>query len=422
MKKYVFPLFLIVYLFYSGHITAQEGIGTNLPDKSAALEIMSSKRGLLIPRITIPDLSQAAPVTNPANALMVYNNNISTNPGFYYWHEEAGTGPDNGYWDPIGKTTTTTAANFGIGEGENIRVDTLITGNDTIYKIGIETGQNGQVLVSQIDQNNEMHSVWVDPGSFIKNVVGADNGLHRDIDPVTDSISIKLGGSLNEATTISTDATNTLSIFGLDTIAGGDLSNYNIMVLDNTGLLKVVPTSDLSTGTTQVQVKNGLTIDADTILLGGVLDRPTTITTNDTNTLAIKGLENATDPNEIVVVEDNNGTLRTVTRSLSQVITQNFTIDDQNMTGYSPYVQEININVDVSDLGSNDIDLTLPNASTAEGQVINVKLTDDTNNGDADNYLNILDNTNTTLTYGGLPYQSWILKSNGAKWEIVAKN
>ncbi len=49
------------------------GIGTNLPDTSAKLEIYSERQGLLIPRL---NNSQRNSITNPALGLMIYNISI----------------------------------------------------------------------------------------------------------------------------------------------------------------------------------------------------------------------------------------------------------------------------------------------------------------------------------------------------------
>ncbi|GGW48587.1 collagen-like protein [Arenibacter certesii] len=72
-------------------ISAQEGLGTNAPDKSAVMELASGKRGFLIPRVMLTSTAVAAPVITPvAQSLMVYNENTTTgtngvSPGFYYW-------------------------------------------------------------------------------------------------------------------------------------------------------------------------------------------------------------------------------------------------------------------------------------------------------------------------------------------------
>src|SRR5699024_7081332 len=115
MKSYVL-LLLFLCVCYSASLFAQRGIGTNLPDKSAALEIVSNQRGLLLPRLDIPDLSLPAPVTNPANALMVYNKGTSgTTPGFYYWNTAANG--NAGAWIPLAVSQATSSGDIGVGGG-----------------------------------------------------------------------------------------------------------------------------------------------------------------------------------------------------------------------------------------------------------------------------------------------------------------
>ncbi len=69
MKKTIFYIALLLAT-YTG--AAQVGIGTNNPDGSAALEIQSTTKGLLLPRLT---LAQISTITNPAEGLMVYCTN-----------------------------------------------------------------------------------------------------------------------------------------------------------------------------------------------------------------------------------------------------------------------------------------------------------------------------------------------------------
>jgi hypothetical protein len=78
---------------------AQTGIGTATPDTSAILDVYSNSKGLLAPRVALTAANLAAPVTNPATSLLVYNtatagtapNNVV--PGFYYWA--------NSRWNPV---------------------------------------------------------------------------------------------------------------------------------------------------------------------------------------------------------------------------------------------------------------------------------------------------------------------------------
>ncbi len=65
IKKYL----LFIGMCMAMQLHAQTGIGTTTPDASAKLEIFSTDKGLLIPRMT---LSQRTAITSPANGLLVY--------------------------------------------------------------------------------------------------------------------------------------------------------------------------------------------------------------------------------------------------------------------------------------------------------------------------------------------------------------
>ena len=68
------------------------GIGTTTPDASSLLDITSTSKGLLIPRVALTAINAAGPITAPLTSLMVYNTataGVSPNivvPGYYYWN------------------------------------------------------------------------------------------------------------------------------------------------------------------------------------------------------------------------------------------------------------------------------------------------------------------------------------------------
>lgn len=71
-------LFLGLFLWGSISVSGQTGIGTTTPNASAKLEIASTDKGLLIPRMSA---AQRAAITTPANGLLVYQTDSET--GFY---------------------------------------------------------------------------------------------------------------------------------------------------------------------------------------------------------------------------------------------------------------------------------------------------------------------------------------------------
>jgi hypothetical protein len=62
---------LVAYVFFSStHNFAQVGINTTSPDNSSIIDISSTDKGMLIPRMTS---AQRDAIFNPANGLLIYN-------------------------------------------------------------------------------------------------------------------------------------------------------------------------------------------------------------------------------------------------------------------------------------------------------------------------------------------------------------
>jgi hypothetical protein len=87
MKVKNFSLLCLCALFCL-HGFAQVGIGTPTPDASAALDVTSSTKGFLPPRVSLNSTAVAAPVTSPVEGLIVYNTATTGNvtPGLYVWN------------------------------------------------------------------------------------------------------------------------------------------------------------------------------------------------------------------------------------------------------------------------------------------------------------------------------------------------
>src|SRR5687768_17340997 len=74
-------LLLITALLFVFNAPAQDnvGIGTNTPDPSALLEMLSNNKGVLVPRMTT---AQRTAIVTPANGLLVYDTNFDC---FFYF-------------------------------------------------------------------------------------------------------------------------------------------------------------------------------------------------------------------------------------------------------------------------------------------------------------------------------------------------
>ena len=113
MKKLLFTLLLLPLI-----LQAQVGINTTTPDASSMLDINATDKGLLIPRISIPNLNATAPITAPATSLLVYNTNVTTGTGFYYWDGTKWTPFTGGtsHWTKVGNDIyNNNTANVGVG-------------------------------------------------------------------------------------------------------------------------------------------------------------------------------------------------------------------------------------------------------------------------------------------------------------------
>lgn len=121
-------LLVIGFLLY-GFGWAQVGIGTNIPVPSAQLDVSSSTKGFLPPRVALTSTTIGAPVNDPASGLLIYNtatagtfpNNVL--PGYYYW---SGTS-----WFPV--------VNMGTKPGD------MLYWNGTRW-VTVPVGTNGSVL------------------------------------------------------------------------------------------------------------------------------------------------------------------------------------------------------------------------------------------------------------------------------------
>src|SRR6478735_3085025 len=93
MKRALYAIILIYIPFLTTY--SQVGIGTNTPDTSAMLEVKSSSKGFLPPRVALTAANIAAPVKNPAPGLLVFNTAtsggtpVNVSPGYYYWNGSA---------------------------------------------------------------------------------------------------------------------------------------------------------------------------------------------------------------------------------------------------------------------------------------------------------------------------------------------
>jgi hypothetical protein len=143
----------------------------------------------------------------------------------------------------------------------------------------------------------------------------ANNGLTKN------GQTVQLGGALNQPTTITTNAANFLAVTGLQ--SGSNTTDSVMVVNPTTGQVKFISAASLFNALT---FSNGLTKTGNLVELGGALTKPTTITTDATNTLKVAGLQSGSLATDSLVVVATDGTLKRVAaESLLQSGDQNYT-------------------------------------------------------------------------------------------------
>ena len=124
-------ILIVAGLFFSIQIFSQTGIGTTSPDPSAKLDVTSTNKGFLPPRVTLTSGTDNTTIANPATGLLVYNtgNNSGLVAGYYYWNGSS--------W-----ATIATASGSGVNAS-------ILRGSRSAAQTGLTNG--GNVIFTQVD-------------------------------------------------------------------------------------------------------------------------------------------------------------------------------------------------------------------------------------------------------------------------------
>ncbi|NOU46312.1 MAG: hypothetical protein HOO86_04530 [Bacteroidales bacterium] len=177
MKKKIITI-LVLFVF-ALTVNAQVGIGIAAPDGSAMLDVTSTTKGLLAPRMTA---AQRAAIGTPATGLVVYQTDATA--GFYY---NAGTSGSPSWVQLFPANGTLSIANGGTGQ---------TTASDAINSlVPTQTGNSGKYLSTDGSSvswaatsggitgtgNNTYLTKWTTAGSVIGNSMIRDNATGLSI-------------------------------------------------------------------------------------------------------------------------------------------------------------------------------------------------------------------------------------------------
>lgn len=143
IKNYFYALLFPIFTF------SQVGIGTTTPDASAVLDVTSTNKGMLIPRVALVNVTNTTtPISSPIKGLMVWNTNTTVTggagEGFYYFN---GT-----VWVPVNVNTSNTldqAYDYG-GPGAG---RTIIADSNPVH-IG---GEDGLIVTGTFGLGNTLN-------------------------------------------------------------------------------------------------------------------------------------------------------------------------------------------------------------------------------------------------------------------------
>ena len=184
--KTIFNIFFVLLLGFS---TYAQNVGVNstgaAPDNSSMLDVVSTDKGVLIPRVNIADLSTAAPVTAPVTSLLVYNTNVTSGEGYYFWDgtkwtklEDDNSNPDED-WHEVGGTTAPDNINDNIFTQGNVGIGT-ITPNAPLDlgNLKLDKGNGNVAVASDVFMEGQ-------------GLIAAENNLFINIDSKYSKLSKK---------------------------------------------------------------------------------------------------------------------------------------------------------------------------------------------------------------------------------------
>ncbi|MEZ4849531.1 MAG: hypothetical protein R3B93_13110 [Bacteroidia bacterium] len=195
---------LFIFLLFPLMLSAQVGVnGTNSdPDPSAMLDVQSTDKGMLVPRMTT---AQRDAIANPATGLIIYN---LDNSGFQSWD---GTAWNNisSPWKQSGDTVYYNAGNVGIGTDTPMAKLSLAGGN--FLHTASDPVHVGSIFDNGTTELNGAHSIYVS-GKYAYVASYVDDGV--EILDISDPSNPTHVGAITDNTTTELDGANSIYISG----------------------------------------------------------------------------------------------------------------------------------------------------------------------------------------------------------------
>jgi chaperonin cofactor prefoldin len=207
---------LALLAFAAGPARAQSvGVGTTAPDASAALDVVSSGKGALLPRLT---QAQRGGIAAPATGLLVFQTD-GAQPGFWYNAGPAATPAwtflsPTGVGDNLGSHTA--ATNLALGANALVG-----TGASVGAAVGVGVRADGGL---NLGQNTYGNNLFLGYQSGFANTTGFSNlfsGTFSGFNNTTGNNNVFLGNNSGQANTTGTDNLFSGVASGFNNTTGG---------------------------------------------------------------------------------------------------------------------------------------------------------------------------------------------------------
>lgn len=340
-------------------VFGQVGIGTSTPNSSAALELSSTDKGFLPPRMTA---AQRAAITTPATGLMVYQTDGTA--GLYVytgsawinqadWYSNTGSPASSFAFNIPAGLQAGAEANYGIGAGA---LNALTTG-DNNTALGYDAAK-------AISTNGNNTAVGY---SALSAATGAGNtALGRSAGAgITSGSNNTLIG--NQADVANNNLTNATALGH-----GATVDASNAIQLGNSSVTKVTTSGSIGIGTTSPAANAALEISSTS--KGLLLPR---MTTTERNAIALPGsgmLIYNTTTNKFQGYTATAGTMLSVAYdgskwtgigiNTSSPVRQSFTASS------SEYLNSVTVKVDNTSLVSGTVELKIYSGSGVSGTLL----------------------------------------------------
>ena len=177
----------LVALMLSGSAMAQMGIGTKKAANAAQLDVVSSNKGVLLPRVELRTLQDRSPIVGEmVESLLVYHiGNVTLESGFYYWKSDSWVRLSTGNVLNDRKNNTFTIGANPMKGGEESLIITD-TNQHSVY-LAVKDIATNDVFVTQLVENQEFITQLGENIDFINQITTNEEFITNIINELNDT-------------------------------------------------------------------------------------------------------------------------------------------------------------------------------------------------------------------------------------------